>query len=86
MEVYLKLRPPRPKHDPAILAAQISQYTKSLGIVATVATSETTPFHLARLISSLDHLSHGGSAGTWSPEAAITQLKTSGTKGQFAPR
>jgi FMN-dependent oxidoreductase (nitrilotriacetate monooxygenase family) len=59
MEVYLKLGHRAPKHDPAVLAAQISQYTKSLGIVATLATSETTPFHLARLISSLDHLSHG---------------------------
>lgn len=59
MEVYLKLGHRAPKHDPAILAAQISQHTKSIGIISTIATSETTPFHLARTITSLDHLSHG---------------------------
>lgn len=59
MDVYLKLGHRAPKHDPTVLAAQISHFTTSLGIVATAPTSETTPFHLARLIASLDHLSHG---------------------------
>ncbi|MCU1690277.1 MAG: hypothetical protein JWN20_2205 [Jatrophihabitantaceae bacterium] len=56
---YLKYGQRAPKHDPTALAAIMTQVTRRMGIVATVATSETTPFHLARLMSTLDHLSHG---------------------------
>jgi FMN-dependent oxidoreductase (nitrilotriacetate monooxygenase family) len=57
--VYLKYGQRAPKHDPTALAAILTQATSSIGIVATVATSETTPFHVARLMNTLDHLSHG---------------------------
>jgi FMN-dependent oxidoreductase (nitrilotriacetate monooxygenase family) len=57
--VYLKYGQRAPKHDPTALAAVLSQTTQHIGIVATVATSESTPFHVARMMSTLDHLSHG---------------------------
>jgi long-chain alkane monooxygenase len=57
--VYLKYGQRAPKHDPTALAAVLTQATRNIGIVATVATSETTPFHVARMMSTLDHLSHG---------------------------
>lgn len=59
MSVDLKWGRRAPKHDPCLLAAIISQATRDIGIVATVATNQTHPFHLARLMSSLDHLSGG---------------------------
>jgi FMN-dependent oxidoreductase (nitrilotriacetate monooxygenase family) len=58
-ETYLKYGQRAPKHDPAALAAVLTQVTSRIGIVATIATSESTPFHVARLMSTLDHLSHG---------------------------
>jgi FMN-dependent oxidoreductase (nitrilotriacetate monooxygenase family) len=57
--IYLKVGQRAPKHDPAALAAVISQQTKHIGIVATMATTEANPFALARTMSTLDHLSHG---------------------------
>jgi long-chain alkane monooxygenase len=56
---YLKYGQRAPKHDPAALAAVLTQVTSHIGIVATIATSESTPFHVARLMSTLDNLSHG---------------------------
>jgi long-chain alkane monooxygenase len=57
--VYLKYGQRAPKHDPTALAAVLTQVTSHIGIVATVATSEQSPFHVARMMSTLDHLSHG---------------------------
>ncbi|CAM3465942.1 NtaA/DmoA family FMN-dependent monooxygenase [Occultella aeris] len=48
-----------PKHDPLALAAVLSQHTSRLGIIPTVATTEISPFRLARAMSTLDHLSAG---------------------------
>jgi FMN-dependent oxidoreductase (nitrilotriacetate monooxygenase family) len=59
MEVYLKYGQRAPKHDPAALAAIISQATSRIGIVATMATTEWSPFQLARYMSTLDHMSNG---------------------------
>jgi len=48
-----------PKHDPAPLAALISAATTRLGVVATLSTLAYPPFMLARLCSTLDHISGG---------------------------
>jgi long-chain alkane monooxygenase len=57
--VYLKYGHRAPKHDPTALAAILTQHTRDIGLVATVATTEQSPFQLARMMSTLDHLSHG---------------------------
>jgi FMN-dependent oxidoreductase (nitrilotriacetate monooxygenase family) len=48
-----------PKHDPAPLASLLSYTTSRLGIVPTLSTSFYPPFLLARLCSTIDHLSSG---------------------------
>ncbi|AMM20260.1 hypothetical protein AX769_08910 [Frondihabitans sp. PAMC 28766] len=59
MDAYLKYGQRAPKHDPTALATIISQATEHIGIVATVATTEISPYRLARLMSTLDHFSDG---------------------------
>jgi FMN-dependent oxidoreductase (nitrilotriacetate monooxygenase family) len=48
-----------PKHDPAPLVPLLSQVTSGLGIVPTLSTSFYPPFLLARLCSTLDHITKG---------------------------
>jgi FMN-dependent oxidoreductase (nitrilotriacetate monooxygenase family) len=51
-----------PKFDPAVLASILTQKTERLGIVTTLAVTEYPPYLLARLMSTMDHVS-GGRAG-----------------------
>jgi FMN-dependent oxidoreductase (nitrilotriacetate monooxygenase family) len=48
-----------PKHDPVPLAVLMAQATSRLGLVATMSTSFYPPYLLARLCSTVDHLSGG---------------------------
>jgi FMN-dependent oxidoreductase (nitrilotriacetate monooxygenase family) len=48
-----------PKHDPMPLAVLIAQATSRLGVVPTLSTSFYPPFLLARLCSTVDHISGG---------------------------
>jgi FMN-dependent oxidoreductase (nitrilotriacetate monooxygenase family) len=56
---YLKGAIMAPKHDPAPLAAIVGAQTAHLGVVATLSTLGYPPFLLARLCSTLDHISRG---------------------------
>ena len=47
------------KHDPAPLAAVMGSQTKHLGIVATLSTLGYSPFLLARLCTTIDHIARG---------------------------
>jgi FMN-dependent oxidoreductase (nitrilotriacetate monooxygenase family) len=58
-ELYLKLPTGTPKHDPAVTIPFMAAVTKRLGLVPTLSTSEYPPFLLARLVSTLDHVSSG---------------------------
>ncbi|MFC7051261.1 NtaA/DmoA family FMN-dependent monooxygenase [Hansschlegelia quercus] len=58
-DVYLKHALMAPKHDPAPLAALMTAATRHLGVVITMSTMSYAPFHLARLCSTLDHISRG---------------------------
>ncbi|GAA2234343.1 NtaA/DmoA family FMN-dependent monooxygenase [Herbiconiux moechotypicola] len=58
-EVYLKYGQRAPKHDPAVLATLIAAATSNLGIITTLATTEISPFRLARLMQTLDGVSGG---------------------------
>jgi long-chain alkane monooxygenase len=66
-----------PKHDPLPLAAMIAAATTRLGVVATMSTLSYPPFMLARLASTIDHISAVASAGTSSPEARTPQRRIS---------
>lgn len=48
-----------PKHDPVPLVPLMAQATTGLGLVATMSTSFYPPYLLARLASTLDHISRG---------------------------
>lgn len=48
-----------PKHDPVALVPMLAAATSRLGIVATMSTSFYPPYLLARLVATLDHMSHG---------------------------
>jgi FMN-dependent oxidoreductase (nitrilotriacetate monooxygenase family) len=61
-EIYLRNARAVPKHDPAVLATLMTQVTSRIGIVPTLSITEYPPFLLARLVSTLDHVS-GGRAG-----------------------
>ncbi len=50
--------------DPLVVLSHISAVTKHLGLAATVSTTYTAPFTLARQMATLDHLS-GGRAAAW---------------------
>jgi FMN-dependent oxidoreductase (nitrilotriacetate monooxygenase family) len=59
MEAYLRHGLMAPKNDPAPLAALIGASTTRLGVASTLSTLAYQPFALARLCSTLDHISHG---------------------------
>lgn len=46
-------------HDSTVLAAMVAAHTKHLGVATTLSTSLTPPYHLARQMASLDHLTRG---------------------------
>jgi FMN-dependent oxidoreductase (nitrilotriacetate monooxygenase family) len=54
---YGALRP-----EPFTLLAALSQVTRHIGLAATVSTTYNEPYHVARTIASLDHLSRGRAA------------------------
>src|SRR5258708_39776303 len=48
-----------PKHDPAPQAAVIGAQTRHIGVVATKSTLGYSPFLLARLSATIDHIARG---------------------------
>jgi FMN-dependent oxidoreductase (nitrilotriacetate monooxygenase family) len=56
---YLKHGIMAPKHDPVPLVPLLSQATTKIGIVPTLTTTFYPPFLLARLMTTLDHITDG---------------------------
>jgi FMN-dependent oxidoreductase (nitrilotriacetate monooxygenase family) len=59
--------------EPITLLSALSAVTERIGLVATVSTTYTEPYHLARAFASLDHLS-GGRAG-WNLVTSANQAE-----------
>lgn len=57
--VASKDRSARASLDPQILLSAISAVTTRIGLIASISTSFTEPFNLARQVASLDHVSNG---------------------------
>ena len=53
----------RGRLDAALLATRVAPTTTHIGLVPTVTTTHTEPFHVANRIASLDHVSGGRRAG-----------------------
>lgn len=51
--------PLSPRWDPLVLVAALALVTQRIGLVATVSTSYSEPYNVARHFASLDHLSQG---------------------------
>jgi len=50
-----------PKHDPMMLVPLLARHTSSIGLIATGSTTLLPPWHLARTLATLAHISHGRS-------------------------
>jgi FMN-dependent oxidoreductase (nitrilotriacetate monooxygenase family) len=62
MDTYLRYAEHAPFHDPSPLVAIMAAATSRIGLAATLSTTFYPPFLLARLMTTLDHLSRGRSA------------------------
>src|SRR5690606_31906462 len=58
-DFYVRNAQAIPKLDPSVLASILTQVTSRLGIVPTLSVTEYPPYLLARLVSTLDHVSKG---------------------------
>ena len=60
--------------DAALVAARLAPRSAGIGLVATVDTTHTEPFHVSKAVATIDHVSHGRAAWqvAWSttPQAA----------------
>ena len=61
------------RFEPITLLAALSMATQRIGLVATLSTTYSEPFHVARQFASLDHLS-GGRAG-WNVVTSVTPME-----------
>ena len=59
MDAYLRYAEHVPFHDPGPLVAIMAAATRRIGLAATLSTTFYPPFLLARLMTTLDHLSRG---------------------------
>jgi FMN-dependent oxidoreductase (nitrilotriacetate monooxygenase family) len=59
MDAYLRYAEHAPFHDPGPLVAIMAAATRRIGLAATLSTTFYPPFLLARLMTTLDHLSRG---------------------------
>jgi len=59
MDAYLRYAEHAPFHDPSPLVAMLAAATRRLGLALTLSTTFYPPFLLARLLTTLDHLSRG---------------------------
>ena len=59
MDAYLRYAEHAPFHDPSPLVAIMAAVTRRIGLAATLSTTFYPPFLLARLMTTLDHLSRG---------------------------
>ncbi len=59
MDAYLRYAEHAPFHDPSPLVAIMAAATSRIGLAATLSTTFYPPFLLARLMTTLDHLSRG---------------------------
>jgi FMN-dependent oxidoreductase (nitrilotriacetate monooxygenase family) len=59
MDAYLRYAEHAPFHDPSPLVAILAAATQRIGLALTLSTTFYPPFLLARLLTTLDHLSRG---------------------------
>lgn len=69
--------------EPFTLLGALSQLTTKIGLAATVSTSYNEPYHVARKLASLDHLSHGRAAWNLVTSASDEEARNFGRDSHF---
>ena len=59
--------------DAALIAARIAPVFSHIGLIPAVNTTHTEPFHVSKLIATLDHVS--GGHGGWEPTVSTTEYE-----------
>src|ERR1700685_556177 len=77
LEIFRARYFPQVGFDPLELLAALSRSTTRIGLIATASTTYSAPYHLARRLATIDHLS-GGRAG-WN----IVTTRYAGAAGNF---
>ncbi|AEE45324.1 LLM class flavin-dependent oxidoreductase [Cellulomonas fimi] len=64
----------RGRLDAALVSARLAPRSAGIGLVATVDTTHTEPFHVAKALQTIDHVSHGRAAWqvAWSTSPQVT--------------
>lgn len=65
--------------EPFTLLGALSQLTSKIGLAATVSTTYNQPYHVARKLASLDHLSHGRAAWNLVTSASDEEARNFGS-------
>src|SRR5439155_25312548 len=66
--------------EPTMLLPALAMVTSHIGLVTTASTTYNEPYNLARRFATLDLISKGRAAGTWSGHGPSTKPRTSGWK------
>lgn len=71
--------------DAALIAARIAPVLQGIGLIPAVNTTHTEPFHVSKLVATLDHVS--GGFGGWEPTVSVTgaEARLFGRKGAQTP-
>ena len=75
----------RGRLDAVAVAARIALETTTVGLVPTATTTHTEPFHVAKAIQSLDHVSHGRAGWEVAVSADAAAAHLVGRKGPQSP-
>lgn len=62
-----------PRLDAELIAARVAPVTEHIGLIPTVTTTHTEPFHVASAIATLDYTSHGRAG--WQPRVSATAIE-----------
>jgi alkanesulfonate monooxygenase SsuD/methylene tetrahydromethanopterin reductase-like flavin-dependent oxidoreductase (luciferase family) len=66
--------------DAVLLAARVAPQTQHIGLVPTIVTAHTEPFHLAKAIATLDHVSGGRAGVRLNAGASAAEARLIGTR------
>lgn len=73
-----------PAHDPTVIISALAQATKDLGFAVTVSATYSSPYKLARLFSTLDHVTKGRIAWNIVTGYLESEAVNLGLKGRIA--
>ncbi|RED65343.1 NtaA/DmoA family FMN-dependent monooxygenase [Cohnella phaseoli] len=70
--------------EPVTLLTAMAAFTKRIGLAATISTTYNEPYHVARMMATLDHLS--GGRASWNIVQSIGELEAPNFKNDHRPK